>query len=83
MIQQNSHIRFNRHEIYTPEMLQMNVELSWGVISSNVRNMISGLQDGYLYNDLMDIEILKAEGISDFKMADIQVLTTLIKNKLK
>ena len=83
MIQQNSHIRFNRHEIYTPEMLQLNIELSWGLISSEVRNMVADLQDGYLYNDLLDIEFLKSEGLSDNKIADIMMLTTQIQAALK
>jgi len=83
MIQQSTHIRFNRHEIYTPEMLTMNVELCWGVISSNVRNMIFGLQDGYLYDNLLDIEFLKAEGVTESKIADILELTSLIQAALK
>jgi len=83
MIQQNTHTRFDRHEIYTSEMLTMNVELSWGVISSTVRNMISGLQDGYLYNDLLDVELLKAEGISESKIKDILELTSLIQATFK
>jgi|TARA_R110002096_G_scaffold76604_3_gene180940 hypothetical protein len=82
MIQQNAHTRFNRHEIYTPEMLKMNIELSWGLISSQVRNLVAGLQDGYLYNDLLDVDFLKSEGIADSKIADIQMLTTLIQKNL-
>tara|TARA_R110000744_G_scaffold104682_4_gene200348 strand:+ start:508 stop:702 length:195 start_codon:yes stop_codon:yes gene_type:complete len=64
-------------------MLQLNIELSWGLISSEVRNMVAGLQDGYLYNDLLDIEFLKSEGLSDNKIADIMMLTTQIQNNLK
>jgi hypothetical protein len=64
-------------------MLQLNIELSWGLISSEVRNMVSGLQDGYLYNDLLDIEFLKSEGLSDNKIADIMMLTTQIQAALK
>jgi hypothetical protein len=61
----------------------MNVELCWGVISSNVRNMIFGLQDGYLYDNLLDIEFLKAEGVTESKIADILELTSLIQAALK
>jgi hypothetical protein len=64
-------------------MLQLNIELSWGLISSEVRNMVAGLQDGYLYNDLLDIEFLKSEGLSDNKIADIMMLTTQIQAALK
>jgi hypothetical protein len=45
--------------------------------------MVSGLQDGYLYNDLLDIEFLKSEGLSDNKIADIMMLTTQIQAALK
>jgi len=76
-------IRFNRQEIYTPEMLTQGLELHWGLISFSTRNMVSGLFDGFLYNDLLSTEYLLSEGVSESKINEIHDLTNKIQAALE
>lgn len=45
--------RFDRHECFTPEMMTMTSEVIRECEDSNVMNMMYGLYDGYLYNELL------------------------------
>lgn len=58
-----SYKRFNRHECYTPEMLSMTsevvrelqdiaIEQDKSMFDMSI-NMVCGLYDGFLYNDLL------------------------------
>ena len=56
----NKHKRFNRHECFTPEMMKMTsqcIDSIWhlkaNIQMANFKNMLFGLYDGYLYDDLL------------------------------
>ena len=77
-------IQFDRHQIYTPEMLRENMDLisptcNW----SSINNQIYGLFDGYLYPELQDRVGLIEKGILAETADRIVALTTEIINRLK
>jgi len=49
-----NYINFNRHEIYTKEMRDLNMELIRDHSLSEYTNELYGLFDGYLYNSLLE-----------------------------
>jgi len=65
-------IRFDRHEIYTEEMMDLNMELISDPLLKEYTNILYGLFDGYLYNRLLESTNPK-----------IQKLINLINQKLK
>ena len=47
-------IRFDRHEIYTDEMMNLNMELVRDGDLTEYTNILYGLFDGYLYPRLLE-----------------------------
>jgi hypothetical protein len=47
-------IRFDRHEIYTDEMMDLNMELIGDRDLTEYTNILYGLFDGYLYPRLLE-----------------------------
>ena len=47
-------IRFDRHEIYTDEMMNLNMELVRDRDLTEYTNILYGLFDGYLYPRLLE-----------------------------
>lgn len=77
-------IRFDRHEVYTKEMLTQNMDLisptcNW----SSINNSLYGLFDGYLYPELQDRTALLESGLLAETVDKIIALTTEITNLLK
>ena len=64
---QKSYQNFNRHECYNSSMLETNRELIRTIDDSDIdnrstiTNMLYGLYDGYLYNELL--YLVKSSGI--------------------
>lgn len=52
-----NYIKFNRHDLFTSEMLETTIKCINGSKDFNLTNKLYGLFDGYLYNDLMEIAI--------------------------
>ena len=80
-----NYINFDRHEVYTKEMLDLNMDLiSVAALQTDkITNSLYGLFDGYLYNSLRDVEYLKSQNVSEDGIKLIQSLISLIDNKLK
>jgi hypothetical protein len=80
-----NYINFDRHEIYTNEMLDLNMDLISvaSLQTDKITNSLYGLFDGYLYNSLRDVEYLKSQNVSEAGIKLIQALISLIDNKLK
>ena len=49
-----NYINFDRHEIYTQEMMNLNMELINDGELKEYTNILYGLFDGYLYNRLLE-----------------------------
>jgi len=73
--------RFDRHEIYTTDMMDLNMALTWKTDGS-LRNKLFGLMDGFLYADLKDQKYLDASGCSFETTQRIKVLINQIERKL-
>ena len=71
-IKQTEIIRFDRHEIYTDEMMDLNMELVGDRDLKEYTNILYGLFDGYLYPRLQESTNPK-----------IQKLINLINQKIK
>ena len=67
-----NYINFDRHEIYTEEMMDLNMELINDSSLSEYTNILYGLFDGYLYRRLEESTNPK-----------IQKLINLINQKIK
>ena len=80
-----NYINFDRHEIYTNEMLDLNMDLISvaSLQTDKITNSLYGLFDGYLYNSLRDVEYLRSQNVSEDGIKLIQGLIGLIDNKLK
>ncbi len=80
-----NYINFDRNEIYTNEMLDLNMDLICvsALQTDKITNSLYGLFDGYLYNSLRDVEYLKSQNVSEAGIKLIQALISLIDNKLK
>ena len=80
-----NYIKFDRHEVYTNQMLDLNMDLiSVAALQTDkITNSLYGLFDGYLYNSLRDVEYLKSQNVSEDGIKLIQGLISLIDNKLK
>ena len=74
LTKQPNYINFDRHEIYTKEMMDLNMELISESRSNNdgFSNALYGLFDGYLYKRLEESNNPK-----------IQKLNNLINQKIK
>ena len=48
-----SYTNFDRHNIFTPEMMDMTMDIIKSSEDNKFKNMAYGLFDGYLYNDLL------------------------------
>jgi len=71
-IKQTEIIRFDRHEIYTDEMMDLNMELVGDRDLKEYTNILYGLFDGYLYPRLQESTNPK-----------VQKLINLINQKIK
>jgi len=71
-IKQTEIIRFDRHEIYTDEMMDLNMELVGDRDLTEYSNILYGLFDGYLYPRLQESTNPK-----------VQKLINLINQKIK
>ena len=67
-----NYINFDRHEIYTEEMMDLNMELINDSSLSEYTNILYGLFDGYLYSRLLECTNPK-----------VQKLINLINQKIK
>lgn len=73
--------RFDRHEIYTNDMMDLNMDLTWKT-SGSVKNKLFGLMDGFLYPELKDQKFLEENGCSFDTTQRIKVLINHIERKL-
>lgn len=49
--------RFDRHSAFTPEMMTLTRNAIANSNNNRLTNMLYGLYDGYLYNDLLELAI--------------------------
>jgi len=73
-----SYKRFDRHECFTPEMMQMTREIIDEVMFEDMAltNMVYGLYDGYLYSDILEKAVIV--GVSQETMNKLEGLKKAI-----
>ena len=73
-----SYKRFDRHECFTPEMMQMTREIIDEVMFEDMglTNMVYGLYDGYLYSDILEKAVIV--GVSQETMNKLEGLKKAI-----
>jgi len=73
-----SYKRFDRHECFTSEMMQMTREIIDEVMFEDMglTNMVYGLYDGYLYSDILEKAVIV--GVSQETMNKLEGLKKTI-----